>query len=266
MLTVAALYKFTRIDDPDALRSRLLPVAAQGGVRGTLILAREGLNGTIAGSDAAIADLLAAIRREPGLAEVEAKISLSPGAPFRRLKLRVKREIVTMGIASADPGECVGRYVDAGEWNAFLSRDDVVLVDTRNRYEVAAGTFRGAVDPDIGTFREFPSWWDANKAAFAGKKVAMFCTGGIRCEKATNYAATRGEADVYHLKGGILAYLERVPRDQSHWQGNCFVFDERESLGHGLVPASSGQSHVTSDRGEAREVSAKRGETAGADD
>ncbi len=240
MLTVAALYHFARIADPAALRAPLLACCTHAGVVGTLLLAREGINGTIAGPRAGIDSVLAFIRDLPGFAELEWKESQADGPPFRRLKVRVKREIVTMGQPDVDPLAKTGRYVAPRDWNALIAAPDVAVIDTRNSYEVSIGTFRDALDPGIDSFREFPDWWAANRDRFAGKRIAMFCTGGIRCEKSTNFLLGQGVAEVFHLKGGILKYLEDVPEADSLWQGECFVFDRRVSVGHGLRPGGLG--------------------------
>lgn len=236
MLTVAALYHFTRFTDPAALRAGLVEACATAGIKGSLLLAGEGINGTIAGSRAGIDAVLSAIRALPGCADLIHKESFAETMPFRRMKIRLKREIVTMGQPDIDPRACVGNYVAPQDWNALIDAPDVAVIDTRNAYEVAIGTFRGAVDPGTATFRDFPAWWQANKDRFHNKRIAMFCTGGIRCEKSTNYLLGQGIEDVYHLQGGILKYLEDVPADQSLWQGECFVFDDRVSVGHGLIP------------------------------
>jgi UPF0176 protein len=236
MLTVAALYHFTRFPDPAALKPALLALCQAQGVKGSLLLAGEGINGTIAGTRAGIDAVLAHIRALPGCAGLEWKESPAETSPFGRMKVKLKREIVTMGQPDVDPCAAVGHYVQPGDWNALILGNDVAVIDTRNAYEVAIGSFRGAVDPGTDTFRAFPDWWQANRERFAGKRIAMFCTGGIRCEKSTNYLLGQGVAEVYHLKGGILKYLEEVPRDESLWQGECFVFDKRVSVGHGLVP------------------------------
>ncbi len=236
MLSVAALYHFTRFSDPAALRAGLLEVCTAGAVKGSLLLAPEGINGTIAGPRDGIAAALAAIRALPGCSDLDWKESFADTMPFRRLKVRIKREIVTMGQPDVDPRARVGHYVAPQDWNALIAAPDVAVIDTRNAYEVAIGTFEGAVDPGTETFGEFPAWWQANKDRFAGKRVAMFCTGGIRCEKSTNYLLGQGVEDVYHLQGGILKYLEEIPSEQSLWQGECFVFDDRVSVGHGLIP------------------------------
>ena len=236
MLTIAALYQFTRFPDPAELRGPLLAACLAGGVRGTLLLAPEGINGTIAGPREGIDAVLTHIRTLPGCSALEWKESLAGSMPFARMKVRLKREIVTMGQPDIDPSETVGHYVAPSEWNALIAADDVAVIDTRNDYEVGIGSFDGAVNPNTASFSEFPDWWRENAHRFAGKRIAMFCTGGIRCEKSTNYLISQGVSDVYHLQGGILKYLEEVPQDESHWQGECFVFDRRVSLGHGLVP------------------------------
>ncbi|RWR44660.1 rhodanese-related sulfurtransferase [Sinirhodobacter ferrireducens] len=234
MFTVAALYHFTRFDDPAALRGPLLACAEAGGVRGSLLLAREGINGTIAGPRAGVDTLLAHIRALPGCEGLEWKESGAAEMPFGRMKVRLKREIVTMGEPDVDPRAAVGHYVEPAEWNALISAPDVVVIDTRNDYEVAIGSFEGAIDPQTKSFRDFPKWWKENAARFHNKRVAMFCTGGIRCEKSTNYLLAQGVEEVFHLKGGILKYLEEVPETDSLWRGDCFVFDGRVSLRHGL--------------------------------
>lgn len=234
MFTVAALYHFTRFPDPQALRAPLLACAAEGGVRGTLLLAPEGINGTIAGPRAGIDAVLAHIRALPGCAALIHKESPARDMPFGRMKVRLKREIVTMGQPDVDPTASVGHYVEPQDWNALITAPDVVVIDTRNDYEVGIGTFQGAIDPKTRSFRDFPAWWRENAHRFHNKRVAMFCTGGIRCEKSTNFLISEGVEDVYHLKGGILKYLEDVPQRDSLWQGDCFVFDRRVSLRHGL--------------------------------
>ncbi|KAJ57379.1 hypothetical protein ACMU_02430 [Actibacterium mucosum KCTC 23349] len=234
MFTVAALYHFTRFDDPAALQGPLQALCDARGVTGSLLLAGEGINGTIAGSRAGIDAVLAHIRALPGCADLEWKESHASAEPFGRMKVKLKREIVTMGQPDVDPRARVGNYVAPEDWNDLIRQDDVVVIDTRNDYEVSIGTFDGAVDPETPTFRDFPAWWEANKDRFHNKRVAMFCTGGIRCEKSTNYLLGQGVEDVFHLKGGILKYLEDVPKEDSMWQGECFVFDERVSVGHGL--------------------------------
>lgn len=234
MFTVAALYKFTPFDDPVVLKAALLQRCLDEGVRGTLLLASEGINGTIAGTREGIVAVLSAVRALPGCADIEWKESYSAEMPFNRMKVRLKREIVTMGRTDVDPTTAVGRYVEPADWNALIDAPDVAVIDTRNDYEVALGTFDGAVDPHTASFGEFPEWWEKHKDRFAGKRIAMFCTGGIRCEKSTNYLLGQGVDEVFHLKGGILKYLEEVPAHESRWEGQCFVFDKRVSVGHGL--------------------------------
>lgn len=244
MLTVAALYHFTRFPDPAALRGPLLELCKAHGVKGSLLLAQEGINGTIAGPDAGIAAVLATLRSLPGCAALEHKQSYATKMPFRHLKIKLKREIVTMGQPDIDPVARVGHYVAAQDWNALIASPDVAVIDTRNDYEVGIGSFAGAVDPDIKTFRDFPAWWEAHKDEYRGKRIAMFCTGGIRCEKSTNYLLGQGVNEVFHLKGGILKYLEDVPADTSMWNGECYVFDGRVSVGHGLVPGAYDSCHA----------------------
>jgi UPF0176 protein len=239
VIHVAALYRFARVPDRAALRARLLAVAEAEGVRGTLLIADEGVNGTVAGPRAALEALVATLRAELGFAETEVKWSTAATMPFHRLKLRLKREIVTMGEPAIDPA-ATGTYVDPADWNALIDDPDTVVIDTRNGYEVAVGSFAGAVDPATDSFRDFPAWLRAHRDELAGKRVAMFCTGGIRCEKATALARAEGIADVFHLKGGILKYLEEVPETDSRWHGECFVFDERVAVGQGLVQGSHG--------------------------
>ena len=236
MLTVAAFYHFARQDDPATRQAPLRALAQAHGVRGSVLLAREGVNGTIAGAQADVMAILDHMRNWPGFAALQWKESPAEIMPFGRMKVKLKAEIVTMGLPDVDPTARVGHYVAPQDWNALIADPDVVLIDTRNDYEVAIGTFAGAVDPGTRSFRDFPAWWQANKEQFAGKRIAMFCTGGIRCEKSTNYLLGQGLNNVYHLQGGILKYLEEVPADQSTWQGECYVFDDRVSVGHGLIP------------------------------
>lgn len=244
MYTVAALYHFTRFADPDALRAPLIELARLHGVRGSLLIAPEGINGTIASSRQGIDAVLAHIRGLPGCADLEWKESLAREMPFGRMKVRLKREIVTMGQPDVDPKARVGHYVEAADWNELITAPDVVVIDTRNDYEVAIGTFEGAIDPQTRSFGEFPAWWAENAERFHNKRVAMFCTGGIRCEKSTNFLLGQGVEEVYHLKGGILKYLEEVPAENSTWQGECFVFDKRVSVGHGLVQGDHSMCHA----------------------
>jgi len=236
---VAALYQFVDLPDFAGLQAPLQAVCEAQGVKGTLLLAREGINGTIAGRVAGIDAVLAHLKADPRFAPLQYKMSWSPRMPFLRLKVRLKKEIVTLRVPGLDPSRHAGTYVKPRDWNALISQPDVVVVDTRNDYEVAIGTFRGALNPNIKTFTELPAWVDATpevQAGRQGKKVAMFCTGGIRCEKSTALLRMQGFEEVYHLEGGILKYLEEVPAQESLWQGECFVFDERVSVGHGLAP------------------------------
>ncbi|MDK3071542.1 rhodanese-related sulfurtransferase [Sedimentitalea sp. JM2-8] len=234
MYVIAALYHFTRFSDPAALKPDLLALCLDQQVKGTLLLAPEGINGTIAGPRAGVDRVLDHIRGLPGCRDLEWKEAASAEPPFGKMKVRLKKEIVTMGQADVDPRARVGHYVEAAAWNDLIRSPDVAVIDTRNDYEVAIGSFEGAIDPKTRSFGEFPAWWQANKHLFHNKRIAMFCTGGIRCEKSTNYLLGQGVDDVFHLKGGILKYLEDVPADESAWRGECFVFDNRVSVGHGL--------------------------------
>jgi UPF0176 protein len=232
---VAALYHFARVDRADDVRAVLQTLCDAHAIKGTLLLAREGINGTVAGTDAAIAALLGHLRALPEFAGLEHKESRASAMPFLRMKVKIKSEIVTMGVPDIDPETDAGTYVDAAEWNALITDPDVVVIDTRNDYEVALGTFRNAINPNTATFREFPDWVRSREDLSRKPKIAMFCTGGIRCEKASAFMKREGFDEVYHLKGGILKYLENVAEDDSLWDGECFVFDERVSVGHGLV-------------------------------
>ncbi|WP_345790422.1 rhodanese-related sulfurtransferase [Sphingopyxis sp. BSN-002] len=235
MFQVAALYRFAPFDDPAAQRQPLLDLCAAHGVKGTLLLAREGVNGTIAGTEDGIAAVIAHIRALPGCAELDVKYSAAAAMPFQRLKVRLKKEIVTMKVPGLDPARDAAPYIDPADWNALVDDPDTVVIDTRNDFEVGYGSFDGALNPHTKSFGDFPGWWRDHAAEFAGKRIAMFCTGGIRCEKSTAFLRSEGVEDVVHLKGGILAYLEQVPEADTRWHGSCFVFDERVSVGHGLV-------------------------------
>ena len=238
MIRVAALYRFARFDDPETLRTRLAALCATEGIKGTLLLAHEGINGTIAGAPDAIERAVAELRALPGCAALDVKWSHAATMPFLRMKVRVKREIVTMGVPDLDPLDA-GDYVAPADWNALIAQPGTLLIDTRNDYEVRIGSFAGAVDPATTSFRDFPAWVEEHREEIAGAaRVAMFCTGGIRCEKATALLKAEGVAEVHHLKGGILAYLEQVPAADSRWEGECFVFDERVAVGHGLTEGS----------------------------
>ncbi|PXW76350.1 UPF0176 protein [Blastomonas natatoria] len=235
-LTVAALYHFATVPEPEAVRDALHRLCEARGLCGTLLIAREGVNGTLAGPDAGVADLVEAIRAMPGFEPIEVKYSGAFERPFKRLKVKVKREIVTMGVPDIDPVHGQGAYVEPADWNALIEDPDTLVIDTRNSFEFAQGTFAGSVDPGTERFTQFPAWFDAQAEELrrSGKKIAMFCTGGIRCEKATAYVRAQGFDAVYHLKGGILKYLEEVPAERSLFEGGCFVFDERVALGQGL--------------------------------
>jgi UPF0176 protein len=241
-ITVAALYRFVPFPDCAGIRAPLEQVSVANGIRGTLLLAPEGINGTIAGPAEGIARVLDFIRQLPDCAELDVKLSSAEAMPFHRMKVRVKREIVTLGQTGIDPRASAGTYVEAQDWNALISDPNTVVIDTRNEYEVAVGTFPGAIDPGTTSFREFPAWFrgarDSLLASGSQPRVAMFCTGGIRCEKATAFLKQEGIEEVYHLKGGILRYLETVPENASLWRGECFVFDERVAVGQDLVPGS----------------------------
>lgn len=239
-MIVIAFYKFVTLSNYKEMRQPLLDACQQHGIRGTILLAQEGINGTVVGSPEGIAGLLEWLRSDPRLADLEHKKShISPeDKTFYRMKVRLKKEIVTLGVEGINPNEVVGTYVDPEEWNRLIEDPDVLLIDTRNDYEVEIGTFRGAVDPHTKSFREFPTWVQQNLDSAKHKKVAMFCTGGIRCEKATSYMLKQGFKEVYHLKGGILKYLEEVPEEKSAWEGECYVFDHRVAVDHNLAPGS----------------------------
>ena len=231
---VAALYHFVKVENHERLHAPLQALCEENDVRGTLLLAHEGINGTIAGPDGGVHAVLRYLRAQPEFAGLEHKESRASKRPFLRMKVKLKKEIVTMGVETIDPTRVVGTYVAPEDWNALISDPDTIVIDTRNDYETAIGTFRGAVDPDIRTFRDFPEWVREHGEFKSRPKIAMFCTGGIRCEKATAFMKQEGFDEVYHLKGGILKYLEEVPAEESLWEGACFVFDERVSVVHGL--------------------------------
>jgi UPF0176 protein len=233
-IVVAALYKFVSLDDFPELREPLLDTCLAAGVCGTLLLAREGINGTIAGPRQGIDRVLGWLRADPRMADLEHKESVDDHMPFYRMKVKLKNEIVTLGIPGIDPSRTVGTYVKPAQWNELISDPEVVLIDTRNQYEYGIGTFRGAVDPGTTSFREFPEYVRTHLDPRKQKKVAMFCTGGIRCEKASAFMLQEGFEEVYHLRGGILKYLEEVPQEDSLWQGECFVFDNRVAVNHRL--------------------------------
>jgi len=239
-LTIAALYCFAPFDAPKAIAEQLQTLCDALDIRGTLILATEGINGTVAGSAESIAALMTAIRALPGCADMDVKYAHAPTMPFGRMKVKVKAEIVTLDAGDLDPARRAGFHVEPSEWNALIADPDVVVIDTRNDYEVAIGSFEGALDPGTRRFRDFPAWFDAQAQLWAEQgrrpRIAMFCTGGIRCEKSTALVKARGFDQVYHLKGGILRYLEEMPQADSLWGGDCFVFDERVAVTHGLAP------------------------------
>ena len=232
----AALYKFVELSDFANLRAPLLACCEANQVVGTILLASEGINGTIAGAPESIYAVLAFLRSDPRFADLVHKESYSEKLPFYRLKVRLKREIVTMGVPDINPNQMAGQYVKPEEWNKLLDDPDVVVVDVRNDYEVSIGTFKGAIDPKTKSFSELPEWVLKETALREKPKVAMFCTGGIRCEKSTAFLRKIGFDEVYHLEGGILKYLEIVPEAESRWEGECFVFDERVTVGQGLKP------------------------------
>jgi UPF0176 protein len=232
--TVAALYHFTNLLDYKNLKSPLSDMCELLEIKGTILLASEGINGTVAGTDIAVIQLIEYLRKDKRLKNLEYKLSKSREMPFYRMKVRLKKEIVTMGVAGVDPNRVVGTYVEPKNWNNLINDPDVILIDTRNDYEVEIGSFKGAINPDTSNFREFPAWVQDNREKLENKKIAMFCTGGIRCEKASSYMKENGFNDVYHLKGGILKYLETQPQKGSLWKGDCFVFDQRVAVKHAL--------------------------------
>lgn len=242
MVLVSAFYRFAPLPDAAARRGPLARLGCGLGVRGSILLAPEGVNGTIAGEAGAVAEVLDHIRAWPGFDGMTARESQAVAAPFGRLKVRLKPEIVTLR-APADPTARVGTYVAPADWNALIAAPDVAVIDTRNAYEVGLGSFAGALDPGTAAFSDFPAWWAAQAEALKGKRVAMFCTGGIRCEKATAWLLGQGVGEVFHLQGGILAYLAEVPEAESLWRGSCFVFDDRVAVGHGLVPTADANCH-----------------------
>ncbi len=244
VVVVCALYKFVRLENFTQLRQPLLETMEAHGIKGTLLLAAEGINGTVAGSREGVNNLLNWLNQQPGLDNIVHKESFDENMPFYRTKVKLKKEIVTMGVEGIDPNEVVGSYVKPKDWNALISDPDVLLVDTRNDYEIQIGTFKNAVNPMTETFREFPQYVEEHLDAKKHKKVAMFCTGGIRCEKSTAYLKEQGFEDVYHLEGGILKYLEEVPEQETMWEGDCFVFDNRVAVNHSLEAGSYDQCHA----------------------
>jgi UPF0176 protein len=233
-IVVSALYKFARLNNFELLRKPLLKLMEEHQVKGTLLLAKEGINGTIAGDRKGIDTLLAWLRSDPRLADIQTKESYEQDMPFYRSKVKLKKEIVTMGVENIDPKKIVGTYVKPQDWNALISDPNVMLIDTRNDYEVKIGGFKNAINPETETFREFPQYVKDNLNPDKHKKVAMYCTGGIRCEKSTAFLKEQGFEEVFHLQGGVLKYLEEIPAEQSLWQGECFVFDNRVAVNHNL--------------------------------
>lgn len=244
---VAAFYKFATFPDFEEKREPLLEVCQANDVKGSLLLAAEGLNGTISGPAKGVHAVLQYLRSDERFATLEAKESTATSAPFQRMKVKLKREIVTMGVPAIDPNEIVGTYIAPEDWNALIEDPEVILIDTRNDYEVAIGTFKGALNPEIKTFKEFPEWLRSELKSKSEPKVAMFCTGGIRCEKSTAFLKQEGVAEVFHLKGGILKYLETIPEGESLWEGECFVFDQRVSVCHGLREGNYELCHACGD-------------------
>lgn len=241
---VSALYKFVTLNHFQELKNPLLRFMQQNGIRGTLLLANEGINGTVAGSAEMIAALYAWFNKQPQLDNISHKESYCDVMPFNRTKVKLKKEIVTLGIEGIDPKRVVGTYVKPKEWNALISAEDVTVVDTRNDYEFQIGTFKHALNPKTASFRAFPEFVKTHLDPKKNKKIAMFCTGGIRCEKSTAYLKELGFEEVYHLEGGILKYLEEVPEENSLWEGECFVFDERVSVNHALEKGQYDQCHA----------------------
>lgn len=242
-IVIAALYRFVQLDNFEALRQPLLQVMLDNQVRGTLLLAAEGINGTVAGAEAGVEKLLDFLRQDPRLRDFDCKLSYDDEMPFYRSRVKLKREIVTMGVDGIDPANS-GTYVSPADWNRLISDPEVTLIDTRNDYESAIGSFENAVFPNTSSFRDFPAYAAENLDPKKHRKIAMFCTGGIRCEKSTAYLREQGFDEVYHLKGGILKYLEEIPPSESLWHGECFVFDNRVSVNHALEKGSYDQCHA----------------------
>ncbi|BBA79101.1 rhodanese [cyanobacterium endosymbiont of Rhopalodia gibberula] len=231
---VATFYKFVRLTDFETKQKPLLELCYQKAIKGTILLAQEGINGTIAGSRQGLDAVMAYLRCDPRLTDLETKEASIEYLPFKRTKVRLKKEIVTLGISDINPLEKVGTYVEYNDWNYLISDPEILVIDTRNNYEVEMGSFKGAINPRTNSFREFPNYVSQNLHPSKHKKIAMFCTGGIRCEKATSLLVNKGFKEVYHLKGGILKYLEKVKLEQSLWDGECFVFDQRIAIKHNL--------------------------------
>ena len=241
---VCALYRFVRLDDYEQLRKPLYRFLSDHGIRGTLLLAPEGINGTVAGSQESIAALKERLAQDTRLAGIDYKDSRTDTMPFNRTKVKLRKEIVTMGVEDIDPKRSAGTYVKPHEWNELIRDPEVTLIDTRNEYEMEVGSFRNAVNPNIKAFREFPEYVETNLDPNKHRKVAMFCTGGIRCEKSTAYLREQGFAEVYHLEGGVLRYFEEVPEEESLWEGECFVFDDRVAVNQNLDRGHHDQCHA----------------------
>lgn len=244
MYAICALYKFTRLDDFEDIQAPLKSFLDALSVKGTLLLAREGINGTISGGKDSVEKVLDYLQTDDRFLELEYKFSYSKKPPFKRLKVKLKKEIVTMGLSEIDPNHSVGTYIKPKDWNNLINDPDVVLIDTRNNYEYEIGSFQGAINPNTETFREFPSFTKNTLEKYRNKKIAMFCTGGIRCEKSTAYLKSKGYENVFHLQGGILKYLEEVKEEESLWQGECFVFDDRVAVKHNLEQGQYDQCHA----------------------
>ena len=244
MLTICALYKFTRLDDFEEIQGPLKIFLESLNIRGTLLLAKEGVNGTIAGDNDSIMKSLDYLQKDERLVGLEYKFSYSEKPPFKRLKVKLKKEIVTLGVSDIDPIFSSGTYVKPADWNELVNDPDVILIDTRNNYEFEIGSFKGSINPNTETFREFPAYTKNNLEKYRDKKIAMFCTGGIRCEKSTAYLKSKGFENVFHLQGGILKYLEEVKEDESLWEGECFVFDDRVAVKHNLELGKYDQCHA----------------------
>jgi len=244
MLTICALYKFTRLDDFEEIQGPLKIFLDSLNIRGTLLLAKEGVNGTIAGDNDSIMKSLDYLQKDERLVGLEYKFSYSEKPPFKRLKVKLKKEIVTLGVSNIDPIFSSGTYVKPADWNELINDPDVILIDTRNNYEFEIGSFKGSINPNTETFREFPAYTKNNLEKYRDKKIAMFCTGGIRCEKSTAYLKSKGFENVFHLQGGILKYLEEVKEDESLWEGECFVFDDRVAVKHNLELGKYDQCHA----------------------
>jgi UPF0176 protein len=233
---ITALYYFTDLPDIEAMQDSIYEKLREQKIKGTILLAKEGINGTIAGDEEDVRSALAYLRNDPRLSQMMHKESWAEEQPFVRLKVRLKKEIVTMGVPGVDPTARVGTYVQPKDWNALISQQDVVLIDTRNTYETKMGSFEGAIDPRTESFQDFPQWVKQTENLKPDTKIAMFCTGGIRCEKASSYMLQEGFKEVYHLQGGILKYIEEIPEPESMWNGECYVFDRRVSVDHNLEP------------------------------